>query len=58
MNICVRRGLPEPARLPRIEMLVGNPFFVIRDAMTSFGRTSWPCERMLAAELRLRWSAA
>ena len=29
-------GLASPARPPRIEMVVGNPFFVIRDAIASF----------------------
>jgi nucleotide-binding universal stress UspA family protein len=29
-------ALSSPARQPRIEMVVGNPFFVIRDAMASF----------------------
>jgi nucleotide-binding universal stress UspA family protein len=29
-------GLASPARPPRIEMVVGNPFFAIRDAIASF----------------------
>ena len=51
-------ALGSPARPPRIEMVAGNPFFVIREAIASFSRTSWPWQASPQRELRLRLFAS